>query len=67
MGEAKRRGSHPPTRLERFGRWANRVWMLYPRPVRTFYRVNAEIFGILGLVLLLGVVVALIAQWLMHR
>ena len=67
MGEAKRRGSHPPTLFERIGRLPNRLWLLYPRPFRTFYRVNADFVGIVCLVLLGIVAVALIAQWLTHR
>jgi hypothetical protein len=67
LGEAKRRGSHPPTLVERVGRWLNRLWLLYPRPFRTFYRVNAEIVGIICLVLLGIVAVAFVAQWLTHR
>jgi len=45
----------------------NRIWLLYPRPVRTFYRINAQIVGGIVLVMLGVVFVALLAQWLMSR
>jgi len=45
----------------------NRLWLVYPRPVRTFYRVNAEIVGVVLLVLAGVAIVALLGQWLMHR
>lgn len=67
MGEAKRRGGHSPTAVERVTRWINRMWLLYPRPVRTFYRVNAEIVGIVLVVLIAAGILAYSAQWLMHR
>ncbi len=67
MGDAKRRNSHPPNVFERFARWMNRLWLVYPRPVRTFYRVNAEIVGVVLLVLVGVAIVALLGQWLMHR
>lgn len=43
------------------------MWLLYPRPVRTFYRVNAEIVGIVLVVLIAAGILAYSAQWLMHR
>ena len=67
MGEAKRRGSHPVNAALRLLRWMNRLWLLYPKPIRTFYRVNAEIFGVLAVALLVALILAVAAQWLMHR
>ncbi len=67
MGEAKRRGSHRPSAAERFVRWMNRLWLMYPTPIRSFSRVNAQI--VLGFTLLLValVVVGVAAAWLTHR
>ncbi|TMF38846.1 MAG: hypothetical protein E6I27_04155 [Chloroflexi bacterium] len=67
MGEAKRRGSHLPTGAERLVRWINRIWLLYPRPVRTFYSVNAQIVGWFALLVIGAAVVALAVQFIVRR
>jgi hypothetical protein len=48
-------------------RLINRMWLLYPRPVRTFYSVNAQIVGWLALVVIAAAVVALAVQFIVHR
>lgn len=41
--------------------------MLYPRPVRAFYKVNAQIVGVAALAIGGIAIVGLIVQWVMHR
>ena len=67
MGEAKQRGSHPPTGAERLVRWINRMWLLYPRPIRTVFRVHAQIVGWFALVVIGAAVVALAVQFIAHH
>ena len=63
MGEARRRGSKPPSALERVRRFGDRVWLLYPRPLRTFIRFETELVlwgvGIFGALILLALVLGL--------
>lgn len=67
MGEAKRRGSHPPTRVDPLVRWINRLWLIYPRPVRTFFRINAQIVGWAAIVVIGAVVIALAVQFIVRH
>jgi len=48
-------------------RWINRIWLLYPRPVRTFYSVNAQIVGWFALLVIGAAVVALAVQFIVRR
>ena len=63
MGEAKRRGSKAPSQRERARRLANRYWTLYPRPLRTLLKFDAEVhlwmLGIAVLILFAALVVGL--------
>ena len=48
-------------------RWLNRLWLLYPPPVRTFYRVNAQIVGLAAVVIIGAAVVSIAFQLIAHR
>lgn len=61
MGEAKRRGSRPPTAIELARRWTNRLLAVYPRPIRGYTRLSLQfILAIallaVGLLLVTGLV-----------
>ena len=63
MGEAQRRGSKPPSALEKTRRFGTRVWLLYPRPLRTLVKFEAQLFmwvvGIFGALILIALVLGL--------
>lgn len=69
MGEAKRRGSRPPTELEKARRWIMRLWLLYPKWFRTIYITSLKVNGVailvlVGVLLLAGI--ALLFERLLH-
>ena len=66
MGEANRRGSKPPTSLERARRSAVRLWYLYPKWFRVYYKFNVQIVLVGAGVLALVAVIAL-GEWLLSR
>jgi len=45
----------------------NRMWLLYPRPLRTFHSVNAQIVRWLAVVVVGSAVVALADQFIVRR
>ena len=66
MGEAKRRGSKPPSDVEKGRRWIMRTWMLYPKWFRTYYKISLQTNGVVVLVLG-GVVLLATIAWLIER
>jgi len=63
VGEARRRGSKPPSALEKARRFGVRVWLLYPRPLRPLIKFEAQLFlwgvGIFGIVIVVALVLGL--------
>ena len=66
MGEAKRRGSRPPTELEKARRWIMRVWLLYPKWFRTTYITSLKVYGV-AILVLVGVLLLAGIAWLFER
>jgi hypothetical protein len=70
VGEAKRRGGRPPTAVVRMWRWTNRLWLLYPKPIRSYVRLSigliaAAIVLFAGLLIVTGLVH--VGTWLVHH
>ena len=68
MGEAKRRGSAPPTAIELARRWTNRMLDVYPRPMRAYVRLSLQLIAAIvllsaGLLIVAGLVTFI--EWLM--
>lgn len=63
MGEARRRGSKPPSAFDKVRGFGTRLWLLYPKPLRTFIKFEAELVlwgvGIFGALILLALIVGL--------
>ena len=53
MGEAKRRGSRPPTPFEKARRLTLRYWRMYPGWLRSFYKITYGAAAIYLLIALL--------------
>jgi len=66
MGEAKRRGTRPPTDVDKARRWIVRVWLGYPKWFRTIYIASLKVNGI-AILLFAGLLLSVVIAWLLER
>ena len=66
MGEAQRRGTRPPTEVEKARRWVMRIWMVYPNWFRTISIASLKVNGV-AILLVAGLLLSVGIAWLIMR